>query len=89
MESLIWLHGVNWSLRLGEGVTLKHCWNIFSPCVMQKSGLCATSTKLNLKDTVLDDVEMNSFIALPGKGGCSRLMPSKLYVPTRGGISGL
>ena len=82
MESLIWLHGVNWSLRLGKGVTLKHCWNIFSPCVMQKSGLCATSTKLNLKDTVLDDVEMNSFIALPGKGGHSGPVPSELCVLT-------
>lgn len=89
MESLIWLHGVDWSLRLGKGDTLRNCWNIFSPCVMQKPALCATSTKLNLKDTVLDDIETNSFIALPGKGGCSMLMPSKLYVPTGGGISGL
>ena len=81
MESLIWLHGMDWSLILGQGDTLENCWNILNACVMQKPGLCATSTKLNLKDTVLDDVEMNGFIVLPGKGGCSRLMPSKLCVP--------
>ena len=31
-----------------------------------------------IRDTVLGEVENNSFIALPGKGGCRRLMPSKL-----------
>ena len=30
------------------------------------------------------EVEKNSFIALPGKGGHSGLMPSKLCVPTQG-----
>ena len=33
-----------------------------------------------------DEVEKNNFIALPGKGDHRRLMPSKLYVPTRGGL---
>ena len=32
----------------------------------------------------MGEVEKNSFIALPGKGGHSRLMPSKLCVPTQG-----
>ena len=45
--------------------------------------LC-TSTKLNLIDRVLDEVEQNSFIALPGKGAHSGLMPSKLCIPTQG-----
>ena len=34
--------------------------------------------KLNLEDRVLGEVEKNSVIALPGEGGCSGLMPSKL-----------
>ena len=38
--------------------------------------------ELNLGDRVLDEVEKNSFIALPDKGGDSGLMPSKLCVPT-------
>ena len=36
--------------------------------------LC-TSAKWNLGDRVLSEVEKNSFIALPGKGGHSRLVP--------------
>ena len=48
-----------------------------------------SGAKSNLRDRVLGEVEKNSFIALPGKGGHSRLMPSKLCVPTGGGISGL
>ena len=38
--------------------------------------LCA-GAELNLGDGVLGEVEKNSFIALPGKGGHSRLMPLK------------
>ena len=41
-------------------------------------------TKLNLGDRVLTEVE-SSFIALPGKGGHSGLMPSKLCVLTWSG----
>ena len=36
-----------------------------------------TNTKSNLRDTVSGEVEKNSFIALPGRGGCSGLLPSK------------
>ena len=39
-----------------------------------------TSAKLNLGDRVLGEVEKDSFIALPGKGGHSRLLPQKNYV---------
>lgn len=42
-----------------------------------------TSTKLNLRDRNLGKVEKN--IALLSKKGHSRLMPSKLCVPTWGG----
>ena len=48
--------------------------------------LC-TSTELNLADRVCGEVEKNSFIALPGKGGHSGLMPSKLCVPPWGGVA--
>ena len=44
--------------------------------------LC-TSAELNLGDGVLGEVEKNGFIALPGKGGHSRLVPQKLCVPTQ------
>ena len=33
------------------------------------------SVELNLRDRVLGEVEKNSFIALPGKGGHSRSVP--------------
>ena len=42
--------------------------------------------ELNLRDGALSEVESNSFIALPGKGGHSELMPSKLCVPTQGDL---
>ena len=35
-----------------------------------------------ISDRVLGEVEKKSFIALPGKGGNSWLMPSKLCLPT-------
>jgi len=37
-------------------------------------------TELNLRDRVLGEVDKNSFIALSGKGGHSKLVPSKLCV---------
>ena len=40
------------------------------------------NTELNLGDRVLGEPEKNSFIALPGKGGHSRLMPSQLCILT-------
>ena len=45
------------------------------------------NTKLILKDRVFGEVEKNSFIVLPGKGGHSGLMPSKLCVPTQGSLA--
>ena len=42
-------------------------------------------TELNLRDRVLGEVDKNCFIALSGKGGHSKLVPSKLCVhPWRG-----
>ena len=46
--------------------------------VMLKTQPLCTSAKWNLGNRVLGKVEKNSFIALPGKGGHSRLMPQKL-----------
>ena len=44
--------------------------------------------QIKSRDRVLGGVENKSFIALPGKGGHSRLMPSKLCVQPgeRGGL---
>ena len=43
---------------------------------MKALSLCS-GAKSNFRDRVLGEVEKNSFIALPGKGDQSRLMPSK------------
>ena len=42
--------------------------------------------KSNLGDRVLGEVEKNNFIALPGKGGCSGLVPLKTVCPNPGGF---
>ena len=47
------------------------------------SGLCA-GTQSNLGGRVLGEEEKHSFIALPGKGGHSGLIPSKPCVPPLG-----
>ena len=44
---------------------------------MPKTQPLCTGAKLNLGDRVLGEVEKKSFIALPGKGGHSGLMPLK------------
>ena len=41
-----------------------------------------TSTKSDLRDRVLGEVEKDSFIALLGKGGNSKLVPSKSCIAT-------
>ena len=43
-----------------------------------------TSAESNLGDRVLGEVEKDRFIAFPGKGGHSRLMPSEPSAPTWG-----
>ena len=43
--------------------------------VMLKSQPLCTRARSNLRDRVLSEVEKNSFIALPGKGGQDGLMP--------------
>ena len=45
-----------------------------------------TGAELNRRDRVLVEIEKNSSIALPGKGGHSRLLPSKLCVPSLKGF---
>ena len=45
-----------------------------------------TSAKPNLRDRVLSEVEKNSFIALPGSGGHSGLVPSKIVCPNLEGF---
>ena len=45
-----------------------------------------TSHESNLRDRLLDEVENNSFIGLPGKGGHSGLLSSKTMCPNLGGI---
>ena len=45
-----------------------------------------TSAQLNLRDRVLAEVEKDSFIALPGKGGHSGLLPRKTMCLNLGGF---
>ena len=40
-----------------------------------------TGARLNLRDSFLNEVKKNSFIAFSGKEGHSKIMPSKLCVP--------
>ena len=52
--------------------------------MMPKTQPLCTGAELNLRDGVLGEVAKNSFIALPGKGGHSRLMPRKTVHPNLG-----
>ena len=56
--------------------------NILKLRGMPKTQPLCTGAKSNLGDNVLGEIGKNRFIALPGKGGHSRLMPLKLCVPT-------
>ena len=47
--------------------------------------MCRICAKSNLGDRVLGEVEKNSSIALPGKGGHTGLLPSKTICPNPGG----
>ena len=51
--------------------------------LMPKTRSLCPSAELNRGDRVLGEVEKNSFIALPGKGGYGGLMTQKLCVPTQ------
>ena len=51
---------------------------------MPKSHPVYTGAKSNIRDRVLGEVEKNSYIAFPGKGGHSRLLPSKTMCPNLG-----
>ena len=52
--------------------------------MMLKTWPLCTSAELNLRDRVLGEVEKNSFIALPGKGGHRGLLPWKTVSQTVG-----
>ena len=61
-----------------------------TPCLaMPKTQPLYTSAKSNLGDGVLDEVEKNSSIAFPGKGGHSGLVPLKNVCPNPGGGGGI
>ena len=53
-----------------------HTW------VALASACLYANSESNLGDRVLDEVEKDSFIALPGKGEYSRFMPPKPHIPT-------
>ena len=53
---------------------------------MLKAQPLYTGAKSNLRDRVLGEVEKHGFIALPGKGGHSGLMPLKIVHPNPGGF---
>ena len=59
------------------------CQDIFHALLIMRAWSLCTGAKSNLRDRVLGEVEKNSFIALPGKGGHSGLVPSELFVPTQ------
>ena len=53
---------------------------------MPKTRPLCISAESNLRDRVLGEVEKNSFIALPGKGGHSGLLSRKTVCPNLGGL---
>ena len=53
---------------------------------MPKTWPLCTGAESNLRDRVWDEVGKNSFIALPGKGGHSGLVPLKTVCPNPGGF---
>ena len=53
---------------------------------MTKTQPLYTHAEWNLDDRVLGKVENNSFIALPGKGGHSALIPLKTVSPSLEGF---
>ena len=53
---------------------------------MLKTQPLCTSAEWNLRDRVLGGVEKNSFIALPGEGGHSGLVPLKTVCPNPEGF---
>ena len=58
------------------------CWQVGSlPLAPPGKASLYTGAKSVLGDRVLGEVEKDRFIALPGKGEHSRLIPSKLCVP--------
>ena len=50
--------------------------------VMLRAWPLCTGAELNLRDRVLDEVEKDSFIILPGKGGHSGLLLGKCMSPS-------
>ena len=58
-------------------------WNVE---VMLKTWPLCTGAKLNFGDRVLSEAEKSSFIAMPGKGGYSWLLPLKIVCPNPGGF---
>ena len=54
--------------------------------VMLRAWPLCTGAELNLSDRVLDEVEKDSFIILPGKGGHSGLLLGKAACPHLGGL---
>ena len=53
---------------------------------MLKARPLCTGAESKLGDKVLDEVEKNIFIALPGKGGPSGILPSKTVCPNTEGF---
>ena len=56
------------------------------PLWILSAPLCILSAELNLEDRIQGEVEKNSFITLPGKGGHSGLMTSKTACPHPGDL---
>lgn len=62
---------------MGSGGVLGEFGGCVAVCDAKSSASEYTVGESNLRDRVLGKEEKDSFIALPGKGGHSRLMPPK------------
>ena len=74
---LLVMHGNNIVISLPENSSESH-----QLCDAENSTSLYTGGEANLGDRVLGEVEKDSFITLPGKGGHSGLLPQKLHALT-------
>ena len=72
-DFLLVMHGNNIGISLPENSSEAH-----RLCDAENSASLYAGGEANLGDRVLGEVEKDSFITLPGKGGHSGLLPQKL-----------
>lgn len=84
-----WTESLVRKMPQAEGIACVEAWNgseLWNVEVMLKTWPLCAGAKLNFGDRVLGEAEKSSFIAMPGKGGYSWLLPLKIACPNPGGF---